>query len=97
MFDSDIAAMFADQLITVPVIYAVGGTSTRGIMTQVQVFEPDPSGGYATTSKDAVEVVTGSLGVVPNDGSAVINVDGVDYRVRDIRKVAPHFQHFIIA
>lgn len=97
MFDSDIATMFADPLITVPVIYAVGGTSTRGIMTQVDVFEPDSSGGFANTSKDAVQIITGTLGNLPKDGTATVNVDGVNYRLRDVRKVAPHFQNLILA
>lgn len=81
MFDDDLATMFADTTITVPA--SIGASSTRGSFEWMDVLEPDPAGGFNTTSRQVLTVVDGSLaGLVRG---ATITIDGTAYRVRDVQ------------
>jgi hypothetical protein len=84
LFEDDLATMFADTVLTVPV--SIGASSTRGMFGWKDVFTHDPNGGFATTHSQVVTIVDGSLsGLVYN---ATIVIDGVNYRVRDIQHVS---------
>jgi hypothetical protein len=92
MFDSDLAAMFADPVITVPA--NIGASSTRGIFAWEDVFENDPNGGFATTSRQVLTIVAGSLaGAVRG---AAITIDGNAYTVRDLRHASPKQSKVIV-
>lgn len=84
MLSDDLAAIFADTSVTVPVAFGSSPVqTTRGHFTTEDIPEPDGAGGIVLASRQMVTIVNGSLsGIVSN---AAITVDGVAYRIHSVR------------
>lgn len=80
MIGKDLEAIFADPFLTVAV--SIGSASTRGILDQADELMQDGFGQQAQVRSTVVTIKKGALGaglVV----DATINIDGVNYKVRE--------------
>jgi hypothetical protein len=78
----DLATIFADTALTVPV--ESGLQSSRGFLKWEDVPEQDADGGYALVSRRVVLVATAAFTGLTVDSS--ITVAGSMYRIRDLRR-----------
>ena len=77
----DLAAIFTDTALSVPVILA--GTTTRGFLHFADIPVADPVSGFILSSQLTVTIRAGALPGLVADNT--LTVDGTSYRAREIR------------
>jgi hypothetical protein len=84
LLDADLAAIFADTSLTVPVSFGTAPVqSTRGFPETSDVPENDVHGGFVLISRRVLTVQDAALSGLAKNVS--IAVDGVTYRIHDLR------------
>lgn len=81
--DDDLLAVFADESLTVPVLY--GAQSTRGIFTRTDEALPGGEGEDVVGDVITLEIVAGSLAALAL--SSAITADGANYTIQDYRRI----------
>ncbi len=75
ILSDDLAAIFADTALTVPVVF--GTQETTGFLSSEDVLEADGYGGSVLVNRSVVTIRTDSLDDLASN--AAITVDDVDY------------------
>lgn len=85
ILSDDLAAIYADTSVTVPVIYGAGSSqqSTRGHFSTEDIPENDESGGVVIASRRVVTIQQGAITGLTND--TAITVDCTDYTIHGVR------------
>lgn len=84
MLSDDLAAIFADTSLFVPVLYGTSPEqSTRGSLSTEDMPETDGSGGVVLIARRIVTVMETSLTGVRRDQP--VTVDGTAYVIHDVR------------
>jgi hypothetical protein len=84
MFAADLAAIFADESVTVAVTFGAAPTAqtTRGILATQDVPEPDGLGGIVIVKRQLLTIHEGSITGLADDQP--ITVDGTIYKIHRI-------------
>ncbi len=96
MLDDDLANIFTDIAVTVPVSYGTSPIqSTRGIPTRHDTPESDRDAGVVIVSRNVVTIRSSALTGLLN-GQA-ITVDGTTYKIHDILNAGRGKLHVVLA